>query len=57
MHPGMRVTVGMIVGAMAAGRTIKQLLADFPYVEEADVLEALALAARLAQGHAVRLAS
>ena len=31
---GMRVTVGMIVGAMAAGRTAEQLLADFPYVEE-----------------------
>ena len=53
----MRVTVGMIVGAMAAGRTIEQLLADFPYVEEADILEALAFAARLAQGHEVRLAS
>jgi len=25
---GMRVTVGMIVGAMSAGRTIEQLLAD-----------------------------
>jgi len=54
---GMRVTVGMIVGAMAAGRTIEQLLADFPYVEEADILEALAFAARLAQGHEIRLAS
>ena len=54
---GMRVTVGMIVGAMAAGRTIEQLLADFPYVEDADIREALALAARLAQGHEIRLAS
>ena len=41
----------------SAGRTIEQLLADFPYVEEADILEALAFAARLAQGHEVRLAS
>jgi uncharacterized protein (DUF433 family) len=54
---GMRVTVGMIVGAMAAGRTIEQLLADFPYVEEPDIREALAFAARLAQGHEIRLAS
>ena len=54
---GMRVTVGMIVEAMAAGRTIEQLLADFPYVEEPDIREALAFAARLAQGHEVRLAS
>jgi predicted nuclease of predicted toxin-antitoxin system len=44
----------MIVGAMAAGPTVEQLLADFPYVEEADILEALAFAARLAQGHEVR---
>ena len=54
---GMRVTVGMIVGAMAADRTIGQLLADFPYVEEPDVREALAFAAHLAQGHEIRLAS
>jgi uncharacterized protein (DUF433 family) len=54
---GMRVTVGMIVEAMAAGRTIEQLLADFPYVEEPDIREALALAARLAQEHEIRLAS
>jgi uncharacterized protein (DUF433 family) len=54
---GMRVTVGMIVAAMAAGRTIEELLADFPYIEEADIREALAFAARLAQGHEIRLAS
>jgi uncharacterized protein (DUF433 family) len=54
---GMRVTVGMIVEALSAGRTIEQLLADFPYLEEPDVREALAFAARLAQGHEIRLAS
>jgi uncharacterized protein (DUF433 family) len=53
----MHLTVGMIVGAMAGARTIEQLLADFPYLEEADILEALAFAARLAQGHEIRLAS
>lgn len=31
---GMRVTVGMIVEAMAAGRTVEQLLGDFQYLEE-----------------------
>jgi uncharacterized protein (DUF433 family) len=51
------VTVGMIVEAMVAGRTIEELLADFPYIEETDIREALAFAARLAQGHDVRLAS
>jgi len=54
---GMRVTVGMIVEALAAGRTIEQLLADFPYIEEPDIREALAFAAGLAQGHDVRIAS
>ena len=54
---GMRVTVGMVVEALSAGRTIEQLLADFPYLEEPDVREALAFAARLAQGHEIRLAS
>jgi uncharacterized protein (DUF433 family) len=41
---GMRVTVGMIVESMAAGRTVEQLLSDFPYLEEADIREALAFA-------------
>jgi uncharacterized protein (DUF433 family) len=44
---GMRVTVGMIVEALAAGRTIEQLLADFPYIEEPDIREALVFAAGL----------
>ena len=54
---GMRVTVGMIVEALAAGRTNADLLNDFPYLEEADIREALAFAARLVQGHEIRLAS
>ena len=31
---GMRVTVGMTVESIAAGRTVEELLADFPYLEE-----------------------
>ena len=54
---GMRVTVGMIVEALGAGRTIADLLNDFPYIEEKDILEALGFAAQLAQGHEVLLAS
>ena len=38
----MRVTAGMIVASIAAGRTIPELLADFPYLEEEDIREALA---------------
>ncbi len=54
---GMRVTVGMIVEAIAAGRTVPELLADFPYLEEDDIPEALTYAARIAQGRDVQLAS
>ncbi len=54
---GMPVTVGMIVEALAAGRSVKDLLNDFPYLEEADIREALAFAARLVQGREIRLAS
>jgi len=32
----------MVVEALSAGRTIEQLLADFPYLEEPDIREALA---------------
>lgn len=42
---GMRVTVGMIVEALAAGCTVDDLLKDFPYLEEADIRAALAFAA------------
>ena len=46
---GMRVTVGMIVGQVGAGRSIDQVLADFPYLEREDVLQALRYAARLTE--------
>ncbi len=54
---GMRATVGMIVESIAARRTISEVLADFPYLEEQDVREALYYAASLAQGREIRLAN
>jgi uncharacterized protein (DUF433 family) len=42
---GMRVTVGTIVGLLAAGRTHEQVLAAYPYLEPADIQAALAYAA------------
>lgn len=42
---GMRVTVGMIVGQIGAGRGIDELLADYPYLEREDILQALRYAA------------
>jgi uncharacterized protein (DUF433 family) len=38
---GMRVTVGTVVGLMAAGRSPKEILEAYPYLEEADIYEAL----------------
>jgi len=45
----MRVTIGMFVGQIGAGRTIENVLEDFPYIEREDVFEALQYAARLPQ--------
>lgn len=42
---GMRVTVGMIVGQIGAGRSIDELLVNYPYLERDDVLQALRYAA------------
>jgi uncharacterized protein (DUF433 family) len=38
---GLRVTVGMIVGQIGAGHTIEELLADYPYLEREDIMQAL----------------
>ena len=42
---GMRVTVGMIVGMIGSGHTIDEVLADYPYLEREDILQALRYAA------------
>ena len=42
---GLRVTVGTIVGLMAQGHTPAEILRAYPYLEEADLREALAYAA------------
>ncbi|PYU14818.1 MAG: hypothetical protein DMG37_06475 [Acidobacteria bacterium] len=52
---GMRVTVGMIVGQIGAGHSIEQLLADYPYLEREDILQALRYAAWLAEEREVTL--
>jgi uncharacterized protein (DUF433 family) len=53
---GTRVTVGIIVAQIGAGLTIDQLLADYPYLEREDVLEALRYAAWRVQEREVALA-
>lgn len=42
---GLRVTVGMIVGLVASGRTTQEILAAYPYLEADDIREALTYAA------------
>jgi uncharacterized protein (DUF433 family) len=42
---GMRVTVGTIVGLIATGKTVEDILAEYPYLEHEDVMEALSYAA------------
>ena len=42
---GLRVTVGTIVGLLAAGHTYDEILEAYPYLEEEDIRAALAYAA------------
>ena len=42
---GMRVTVGTVIGLLAAGRTREEILIAYPYLEAADIDAALAYAA------------
>ncbi len=42
---GMRVTFGNLVGLVASGYGIQEILADYPYLEPEDIEQALAFAA------------
>ncbi|HRW46034.1 MAG: DUF433 domain-containing protein [Caldilineaceae bacterium] len=42
---GMRVTVGMVVGLLAAGETAETVLRAYPYLEAEDIQQALSYAA------------
>lgn len=42
---GLRVTVGTVVGLIASGQSTAEILKLYPYLEEADIPEALAYAA------------
>ncbi len=52
---GMRVTVGAVVGQIGAGRSIENILDDFPYLEREDIAEALCYAAWRAEEREVQL--
>lgn len=42
---GLRVTVGTVLGLLAAGRSHAEILELYPYLQEDDIREALAYAA------------
>ena len=42
---GLRVTVGTVVGLLAAGRTRAEILKAYPYLEPEDIDQSLAYAA------------
>ncbi|KAI5912528.1 DUF433 domain-containing protein [Thauera sp. 2A1] len=52
---GMRVTVGMIVSQIGAGHSVEQILADYPYLEREDIMQALRYAAWRAEEREVVL--
>lgn len=54
---GLRVTVGTIVAQIGAGRSIETVLADYPYLEREDVLQALRYAAWRLQEREIALAA
>jgi uncharacterized protein (DUF433 family) len=42
---GLRITVGDVLGYLAAGMTHEEILRDFPYLKEEDIRACLAFAA------------
>jgi uncharacterized protein (DUF433 family) len=54
---GLRVTVGMIVGQIAAGQSIDEVLSDYPYLEREDIIQALRYAAWRSEEREVMLAT
>lgn len=54
---GLRVTVGTVVGLVAAGRSKEEILELYPYLEELDIAAALSYAAWRAEEIEIPLAS
>jgi uncharacterized protein (DUF433 family) len=54
---GLRVTVGTVVGLIAAGRSRAEILSAYPYLEPEDIDQALAYAARRVEEREVDLAA
>lgn len=54
---GMRITVGMVLGQIGAGHSVDKILADYPYLEREDIMQALRYAAWRAEEREVVLAT
>lgn len=53
---GLRVTVGTLVGLVAAGHSMEDILRLYPYLEKEDIREALTYAAWRAEEIEVKVA-
>ena len=53
---GQRITVSLVLGQLAAGRTSEQLIDDYPYLEREDVTAALEYAAAIVNEREVPMA-
>ena len=54
---GLRVTVGTVVGLLAAGRSPSEILEAYPYLEREDIDQSLAYAAWRLEEHEVPLST
>ena len=52
----LRVTVSMVLGQLAGGHTIDEVLTDYPYLERADILAALEYPSVMVNEREVRVA-
>jgi uncharacterized protein (DUF433 family) len=52
---GLRFPVSRLLGLLAAGQTREEILKAYPYLESADIDEALAYAASLAEDETVEI--
>lgn len=53
---GLRVTVSLLLGQLAGGRTFEQVLEDYPYLEREDITAALEYAAAIVNEREIPLA-
>ena len=54
---GLRVTVSTLLGLLAAGHSMESILADYPYLEREDIIQALRYAARQTEERELVLAT